>query len=71
MTFTYTAHTVSIHTDNGAVQLVFQVDKKDLKRFQEAMHTRSRLQVENFNVRNLRVFLRGISAEGVRILQPI
>ena len=69
MTFTYGSNTVHMCTDNGELQIVFALDKKDGLRFKTAMHTSDGLQVETFTAVSgtLRVFIR--KDGGVRILQ--
>ena len=67
MTFTYGANTAQIMTDNWLIQIVFVLPKTEMARFHRAMHTRHGLQVETFNIENLRVFIR--KGDGVRILQ--
>jgi len=69
MTFTYGSNTVHICTDDGGVQIVVALEKKDGLRFKTAMHTGDGQKVETFTAARgtLRVFIR--KGDGVRILQ--
>jgi hypothetical protein len=61
----YSEHTISIFTENGELQLVFQVPKEKREQFMSALQT-GNMQVEFFAVENLRVFIR--NSKGVVIL---